>query len=387
MEKDISFRIADLITGSWSGSLTPAEEKELSEWRNASARNETLYQTIVQKKALAQYLKQEEAFDYQSRLNDLKQQIKKEHARRINPFLRRLAYAAAILLPLLSVALYVLNDSPSKETAPQSFSDLQPGTVQAQLVLPDGRTVQLNHSAERDQQLPDGGRLVNDTLSYLISGETSPSTGSHTLNVPSGGEFFIRLADGSAVWLNAGSQLTYTPSLKGEKRVVNLTGEAYFEVTPDSLRPFVVACEDQKITVLGTSFGVRNYPEEEKILTTLESGKVRVETRVEEIILHPGFQSVVSGCTIEVREVNTAIYTSWRSGKYVFDEQSLEEILSTIARWYNFEIRYETPEIKELKLTGELKRYDHIQEFLENIEQLGGVKFSINENIVTVRKN
>ena len=169
-----------------------------------------------------------------------------------------------------------------------------------------------------------------------------------------------------------------------KQRQVFLKGEAYFEVAPDSLHPFIVKTEQQNLRVLGTSFAIRAYANESVVLTTLETGKVNIHSKGQEVILNPGEQSCLKGGNLTVAKVNTALFTAWHKGIFIFQDQPLENILNTLARWYNIDIFYTNENLQNIHFTGELKRYDRIQDFLCKLEILEKVRFTIKGRTVTV---
>ena len=206
----------------------------------------------------------------------------------------------------------------------------------------------------------------------------------NTIIVPRGGEYVIQLSDGTKVWLNAESELRYPVSFGDGERGVYLTGEAYFQVERNESHPFTVTSGDHRITVLGTEFCVRAYKDESRILTTLEKGRVSVNSGMESVQLIPGEQSSVEGSLIKVESVDTQIYTAWRNKKYIFQEQSLGEILNTLSRWYDMRVSFDEDEFKNYRFTGELMKYSSINDFLKKLEELEKVSFKIDGRVVNV---
>ena len=205
------------------------------------------------------------------------------------------------------------------------------------------------------------------------------------LSVPKGGEYRIELEDGTKVWINSASRLRYPVVFSGDTREVYLEGEAYFEVRRDSSRPFIVHAGDQRVTVLGTSFGMTCYANEVNDYTTLVSGKVKVELQQgkQAFVLKPGTQveyNKESGMVRE-RRVDVAEFVAWKEGKYVFKQK---RILSTLSRWYDFEVFYQNSEMKEVLFSGELRRFDDFNYLLQLIERTSDVKFIIDKKVVQV---
>lgn len=203
----------------------------------------------------------------------------------------------------------------------------------------------------------------------------------NTLEVPRGTEYKLVLADGTLVWLNADSYLRYPVNFAKDERRVWLEGEAYFEVTKDTGRPFRVESASQMVEVLGTQFNVYAYREEEQVFTTLVEGSVEVTavTSGERLRLRPGEQAVVGvqHGHIAMEEVNIAEVVSWKDGMFVFDDQNLESILRKVARWYNVEVFYKNNAAKGLVFKGNLPRYGKLPELLKVLESGSSVRFSL----------
>ena len=188
------------------------------------------------------------------------------------------------------------------------------------------------------------------------------------------------------VWLNSESELKYASEFVGEERRVYLTGEAYFEVAHNPNKPFFVEAKNLQIQVLGTSFGVRVYKDEDYALTTLEEGQVNIHTATSSVTLKPGEQAKLHDNEITVNKVNTCSYTAWRNGKYIFINESLGNIMKTLARWYDINIFYTSSKLEQIQFTGELIRYKNIEELLSKFEILEKVKFEIRNNTITIKE-
>lgn len=209
------------------------------------------------------------------------------------------------------------------------------------------------------------------------------------LRVPRGGTFQLALEDGTKIWLNSESELTYPEVFVGESREVYLDGEAYFDVAKDAYRPFIVHSGIQHIQVLGTTFGITNYSDIREVSTTLVSGKVQVkfpEISDEIFLLEPGCRLCYDRKDQKIRKqmVNADEYVAWKDGKYVFNGKPLEDILETLARWYDFQVFYQTHSVKERLFSGELMRFESFRDILGIIEEVSNVKFSIKQHTVIV---
>lgn len=260
--------------------------------------------------------------------------------------------------------------------------------LQPSILLASGERVVLGDSSmvlkEKDGSviLQDSGRLV------YSSPVVDESPVYNTITVPRGNEFQLHLSDGTKVWLNAESELRYPTTFSKECREVWLVGEAYFEVVADSSQPFLVHSARGKIEVLGTRFNVRSYPEEAKVVTTLVQGcVVYTDSEQRKFRLSPGEQTISQfGLETILQKVNTDYYTGWKDGKYVFKSAALEDIMQELSRWYNVTVFYTNAEVKQLHFTGDLKRYDCVESFLQFLEIGGDVCFDVKDNTIIVNK-
>jgi len=255
------------------------------------------------------------------------------------------------------------------------------------VILADGSSVPLSDFTSMREK--DGSMIALDSGRLVY---TSPSMERevlyNTLVVPRGSEFRLSLSDGTNVWLNAGSELRYSVTFAGDSREVWLVGEAYFEVISDSTQPFVVHSSKGKIEVLGTSFNVRNYPEESRMVTTLVRGRVAyTDPERRKYDLFPGDQAISQpGQETILQSVNPEYYVGWKDGEYIFKSATLEEIMQELSRWYNITVFYANSDVKQFHFTGELKRYEHVESFLRFLEIGGDVRFEVRDHTVTVRR-
>ena len=209
----------------------------------------------------------------------------------------------------------------------------------------------------------------------------------NTIQVPRGGEYSLTLADGTRVWLNSQSSLRFPVAFRGEERRVQLTGEAYFEVTPGRKR-FIVETKSVAVRVLGTAFDVNAYEDETVIRTTLVRGKVEILAGGKEAcVLQPGQQSVVERATGKtgVLQVNTSLYTQWKDGRFVFRDHTLEDIMRTLARWYDMEYEFVDPGLQQQRFYGVINRFEDVKGLLAQFEKTGKVKFEYEGNRVIIK--
>lgn len=321
---------------------------------------------------------------------------------------RWLPYAAALLVFALSIGLYLSVFNNRWETDKLGQSDIAPGGNKAMLILADGTTVHLSTS-ESGIVVKDDGVTYTDGTSILKNDEW-PMTSSPdenvppvyaTLTTPRGGQYRITLPDGSNVWLNAASTLRYPLRFDHSERIVELTGEAYFEVRnienldvpePNSPPqnphaatrgvnhiPFLVKTENQVVEVLGTQFNISAYTEDLEIKTTLLEGVIRVEKEEtkESLLLAPGEQSTLGNGRFTKSAVDTQPFSSWKSGIFHFNNTSLENVMKQLARWYDVEIKYTEAVDKGELYGGTISRDTPLSKVLYMLQAVGDVQFEI----------
>lgn len=304
--------------------------------------------------------------------------IKKPRAFRIWWYL-----TAAVVFLVIGLSFYMSNYVSIEE---ESKPLIQPGIQQAQLTLPDGSVIDV-HKKEVNV-IVDGVQVKykKGVLSYEPTVTTQHEeknveekpAKSNELIIPRGGENTVILADGTTVHLNAGSKLTYPVRFAGKRRIVALEGEAYFDVAQDEAHPFVVQTHLGEVMVLGTAFNVNAYANARVCYTTLVRGKVQFSApNVGTVTLQPGEQAIVSANGTEKRTVDLDEYIGWVNGVYNFKNRSLGEIMETFERWYDIQVYYETPDLRDITYSGSLKRYGTINSFLDALELTGDLTYKI----------
>lgn len=292
---------------------------------------------------------------------------------------------AASLFIVLAAAWYLSFYGSQNE---EQIHVITPGQRCAELRLSDGSVVALDSFAIVKEV--DGSLVKNDTLElldYSALKTVNGSTAYNTLQVPIGGEYSLRLADGSQVWLNSGSSLKFPLCFTDEVREVELHGEAYFHVTKSTI-PFIVKTSDINIKVLGTSFNVSAYENDEASIATLVSGSVEVQDNLN----HRAYR-IVPGNTlfyqkaddrVIIENPDPGIYTSWINGEFKFRNMRLEEIMIKLNRWYNCTVSYNDPVLKELRFSGAAEKDRPIHYLLGMIEAITDVRFEIKGNKIIV---
>lgn len=332
----------------------------------------------------------------ESQINDedeyrrLEENIYDQKSRRMT--LRWSIAASIILLVGLFVGRTINGVRDMHEEQLLTKSVMQPGTSKAILMMANGEKVVLDQEQKLDIQLNERVRVASSGqgIVYEENGKGEVKEEYNKLVTPTGGEYFLTLSDGTRVFLNAASELKYPVEFVGGKRVVDLNGEAYFEVRKDSLRPFIVRVNGAEVTVLGTSFNVNTYGDDGQIYTTLVNGSVRIfsEKNGQEEVLTPGMQGVMNIQTgqLTVREVDVESYVAWREGRFVFRTMTLDLIMRQLQRWYDFEVFYQNPELKEYEFRGVIKRDMDLDKVLSVIKATTNVDFEVKGKVITIIK-
>lgn len=289
---------------------------------------------------------------------------------------RLLPYAAAVILLIgIGMHFFLNNNQNAPKISPTASRSEQilPGGNRATLLLDGGKAIDLDHEQE-GIVMQDGNILYTDG-SHLAVGNSDIASKQYTVLTPKGGTYQLRLPDGTNIWLNADSRISYTADLaKTKTREVQLEGEAYFEVAKDAHRPFVVTTAREQVTVLGTQFNVNSYRDETTGRTTLVEGSVRINGNT---VLKPGQQAIVDqDGRLHLTKVNTGKVAAWKNGKFVFESEALESVMKKIGRWYDVEPIYKGT-VSDRTFSGTLSRFEDIHKLLDKIMYTSDVRFNL----------
>jgi transmembrane sensor len=302
---------------------------------------------------------------------------------------RRLVYrsvAAALIAGIVATGFYVIIPrKAAKQVAQAPKAPLAPGSDNAVLTLADGTTIPLD-SATNGALAQQGNTQVlnaNGSLSYK-AGNNAGQVLYNTVTTPHGGQYQLTLADGSQVWLNAASSIRFPTAFTGSDRTVEITGEAYFEIAPNARQPFLVKVHDMQVNVLGTSFNIMAYPDEQAMKTTLVSGAVQVKSGNNTSVLKPGLQASLTKdqrFTVATADMDEAL--AWKEGKFRFRNTNIKTIMRQLSRWYNMEVDYKG-DVSDIDLTGVISRREQADKLLKALETTQRVHFEVSGNKITV---
>jgi transmembrane sensor len=266
---------------------------------------------------------------------------------------------------------------------------IMPGEHKAMLITAQGQTIALLPSLERDICVQEDFVVKNGQagIVYQDSKKTVSTLQYNTLRTPRGGEYTVVLSDGTKVYLNAASELKYPVQFDSKKRQVHLSGEAYFEVTRDTNRPFYVVTDAVRVKVYGTEFNVNTYGIG-GTQTTLVSGKVGIRGKGSgrEYMMEPSqlAEFDVNGEFKGIRNVNAGTYTAWKEGFFVFENEGLEDILNRLSRWYDVDVFYGSEKVKGYHFTGHMEKYEDVEIILNAISKMVGVHFTIKDRTIVI---
>lgn len=304
-----------------------------------------------------------------------------------------ISIAAAAIILIMSFVFWPkkIGQSLMANKQDQSVQPIHPGTSKATLVLNDGSVHKITTNG--NLLLADGGAVISSEgteLKYTEKDSITREVKYNTLTIPRGGEFTLQLSDGTKVWLNSETTLRYPVQFAGSERRVELTGEAFFEVTRNEKIPFLVESGNQTVKVLGTEFNISSYKDDRFVYTTLVNGSVEVFSRsMPEVrqLLAPNEQSSlsVSGDQISKRTVDPYQYVAWKDGRFVFNDLKLEDIMNTLSKWYDVDVIFARDDLRNIRFTGNLKRYEDFGEIMKKIEMTHEVELQIENKKITIK--
>ncbi|MDP4184608.1 MAG: FecR domain-containing protein [Bacteroidota bacterium] len=389
-------RITDLIVKEIDESINKEEQTELTNWLNEKNENRILYDKIRSSTNFKVWKEAYEQIDITTGRENVSHRLLKEKRYRFG--MRILKYAAVILLPLfIGSSIYFFYRSSynhNSDSTANQIAKIVPGTTKATLILANGKVINLSENNASLIQEEDGTLIHKESgnLNYKNQKREESATSLYnTINIPRGGIYNLILSDGTQVYMNSMSHLKYPVHFSAQTREVELTGEAYFKVTKDKKRPFIVKTGKMNVEVLGTSFNVNAYENTGEIVTTLAEGKVWLHQKdktADNRILIPSEQAKfnISNGKMSVSKVDVSLYTAWKDGEFIFQDLRLEEIMTILTRWYSANVLYLNPSVKDIRFSGYLDRYSDINQILEIIKSTNKVNITIRHNTILFSK-
>ncbi|MCQ4873601.1 FecR family protein [Butyricimonas paravirosa] len=397
------FRIAKILASLFTETQTEKEKEEYEEWEKEQEGNRDLAKYVLDQENYIRFERTASRFDQQAgwevfkdhlaikssdipgktkRVPDLQNASSDKRQVQLKYFMR---YAAVGII-LIACGIFYWIGQPVKEKQDAVFAyQIEAGTTGARLIMADGKVVDIVKDQTFLIKETDGTVIVTDStgIDYVAHEVKDEKEIRNTMQTLTGMEYTLTLSDGTKVYLNAESKIDFPVSFKGVQRVVELSGEAYFEVAKDAEHPFIVKTLDLSVKVLGTSFNLRAYEDEKAVTTTLAEGKVQVfdGQKFKDII--PGEQVVYEKATksMLVSQVEIARYTSWRDGKFIFRNERLEDIMMYLARWYNVQYKFMDDKVKDIRIGAKLNRYNNMNPIIDMLKMNSTISVSLVDNV------
>ena len=379
-------RLKKIIVKDILGSASGEERRMLDEWRNQSEEHQRLYEKLVSGSFLEKAVSDNNKALRRREWKRLEARIVRRRGRSVR-LIRFRVVAAVCILALGIGAVGLWSNSRQDRGGSPLAGSIRVGSPKAIVELAGGQQFLFNKDTTLRLEAQ-GIQLVSsrDTLDIIqpvIAGERGEEY--NVVRIPHGGEYITRLPDGSVVHLNAGSELKVPVYFGTESREVWLRGEGFFEVVHRENLIFTVHTDKADISVLGTEFDVRAYTDEKEVVTTLVQGAVGVSSGRTYDRLKPGEQARIAGKgDVRVAEVDIYPFIAWKNGRMVFENERLEKIMAELQRWYDFELFYADPDVKEMHFTIDILKYEEISKVLNLMERMNKVKFTQKGRTVVV---
>jgi transmembrane sensor len=298
----------------------------------------------------------------------------------------------AAILFILGITVYIfITKGNTEKPIIVAEQNKQPGSDKAVLTLSDGRKIILDNGGK--QNISDGSISIekaNGVLTYHTALTTDVAGVSYnTMNTPRGGQYQLVLPDGSKVWLNSASTIRYPTFFQGKNRMVELSGEAYFDIKQNKKLPFIVKTQKAEVLVLGTAFNINSYSDEDEFSTTLINGSIKVSSGNNNKIITPGQQAQVLKSQSDILTIKNDIdinqIIAWQKGIFKFDGVSIDVIARQLSRWYDVEVRTNIND-NNFRFNGGINKKTPLKGLLKMLE-LNGVKNKWDDNIITLYSN
>lgn len=381
-----AFRIAYLIAGYIQNTLTVQEHNELDAWVEASDNNMQLFEDLTNETnmeanlAFLQSINTEKALqETMAQLSFTPHQSKKHFS--WWPYI----VAASLVIAATTWYLFHQPNSSLPLTARQTPTQISPGTNKATLTLSNGTTLALHENSP--SSITDNGTTISKKaegeLMYPQLNEVKEQT-YNTLATPKGGQYSLTLSDGTRLWLNAQSSIRFPVQFTSSERIVELTGEAYFEVAKNPSAPFIIKLPNsEEIKVLGTSFNVMAYPGEEARRITLVEGRVLVKNKFDQLQLKPGQQAILkTGALTLNTQPNMDLALGWKNGDFIFYDMQIYEIMRQLERWYDVNVIFKTTTSEHFNAS--FPRNQPLSKILTLLQNTGKIHFITENNTIYV---
>lgn len=385
MQNNVNFE--ELISKYLFQQLTANEKDLLDKWLDEDPLNKLLFDKLTNEKYITSALRRMEEYDEKKGWSMLKTTISFSEESSNKKKIVWWAVAASFLL-LSSITYYFLQNKSSAsltgQTTVRAIENIKaPDKNIATITLSDGTILSLDSLNENTPLIQQTVKLVKHDDGHIsYAGSTLKQENNKVVNPKGSRVIQIELSDGSRIWLNAGSSITYPLTFIGEERIVTVEGEVYFEVAKDIAHPFIVKKDEVEVKVLGTSFNVNAYQDEENIKVTLLSGKVSLKNGIDQAVLLPGEQGVVNASIKINREVNMEAVMAWKNGLFYFNQANLKTLVKQIEKWYDVEMEI-APGVSNRVFGGKIKRDASLVNVLKIMEE-SNIHYTVTNSKITI---
>lgn len=385
------FKMAQLISDAITGVICEEDRQRLEAWLAESDEHRVLFEKMSRKGWYRSEQERRRIYSSEKGWKALSGRLEKpSRGKKISLVLFKYAAVAAVVISSVFLVREFFTESPEPMNANIAYTAIEPGVKGAKLILDNGRQIPL--SSDSVFVLEEEGTRIDktrETLDYTKSREKPRKEKFHTIVTSKGEEFTLHLSDGSRVILNAESEIRYPVTFIRNERMVEVSGEAYFDVVHEENRPFIVVTKSSETRVLGTSFNVRAYQNDPGEQVTLVEGAVRIARKSgshSPVTIKPGEQATIMGeeGAIPVKKVNTGYYTAWIEGRFIFQDKRLEEIMTELNRWYHFSVEYRDESLKDIRFGATLDRYDEVNPIFHLFNTTQLVRIEQNGTHITI---
>ncbi len=385
--------ISGLLFKKLSSTISEKEQKELSEWISHDKEHLEIILRILSESRLKSKINSHSQYDTNLAYEKFIGKIKKTRKIRMVSHALRIAASIAILT---TISVLVYNNVKTLDKYDYA-KKIEPGEKKALLILADNKHVNL--TKEETSKIETYQTIINNELGQIEYKEKEEpgenvSLKYNTLVISKGREYQLVLSDGTRVFLNADSKLKYPEKFLGNERRIYLeSGEIHLEVAHNKSKPFMVETKDYNVNVLGTTFNMSHYDNDQTVHTTLVEGEVEITSingaMDKKITLKPDQQLVFdkSNLSIEVKEVDTELYTAWTKGYLIFENETLDNIFKKLERWYDLDVFFAQQNTSDKTFSGRLPKFEDFNVILEMLETIDDVEFDVNEKTIVIKKS
>lgn len=388
MEKTkLDHETEDWLIAFLSGELDEREEENVRVWLEASQENRNAYESLMKDYLRIRWVQEDVHIREEQAKKIIFSSLKKK--RNLTPYY---GVAASIAVLLIVTLFFFIREDKQVVSEKLVVSEIKPIQSKAMLVLSTGEQIQLTKSTQKIQE-QDGSVLKIDSVMGVqyeaLSTQRVEKPIYNKIVVPRGGEYFVTLSEGTKVWLDADSELEYPVFFSGDFRKVKLKGNAYFCVTKNNDKPFVVCAGEFSLKVYGTEFNVNAY-DLQNIETVLVNGSIgfKANESTPERMMEPNELAVSDSRTgqSEIHQVDIYPYIAWKNQNIVFVNERLESIMEKMARWYDVTVFFQDESLKDLRFDCNMRRYADIRDLFFFLEKTSNARFTLNGRTVVISK-